>query len=110
MVLWDFKFINFTFPFFVEHVVEVVVAAVWAGCLLLFSEPILEAGLTVVLSTAASEVRVTKNFGADTAVELFGYWVGEFQVIATILSLVRNICYSHWCSFVRLKGILGVYG
>ena len=47
-------------------------ATVWAGCLLLFSEAVLEAGLTVVLSTAASEVRVTKNFGADTAVEFLG--------------------------------------
>ena len=66
-------------------------AAVWAGCLLLFSEPILEAGLTEMLSTAASEVRVTKNFGTDTAVELFGYRFDELKVVATYL----NIMYSH---------------
>ena len=40
-------------------------ATVRAGYLFLLSEPVLEAGLTVVLSTAASEVGVTKNFGAD---------------------------------------------
>ena len=70
-------------------------ATVWAGYLLLFSEPVLEAGFTVVLSTAASEVRVTKNFGADAAVEFLGYWLGEGEVIATILSLVRGTCHSH---------------
>ena len=66
-------------------------ATVRAGYLFLLSEPVLEAGLTVVLSTAASEVRVTKNFGADTAVELFGYRFGELKVVATYL----NIMYSH---------------
>ena len=66
-------------------------ATVWASCLLLFSEPVLEAGLTVVLSTAASEVRITKNFGADSAIELFWYRFDELQVIATYL----NIMYSH---------------
>ena len=67
-------------------------ATVWTGCLLLFSEPVLEAGLTVVLSTAASEVRVMKNLSADTAVEFLRYWLGEGKVIATILSLVRGTC------------------
>ena len=69
--------------------------AVWACCLLLLFEPVLEAGLTEVLSTAFREVRVMKNFGADTAVELLRHWLGESEVIATILSLVRDICYSH---------------
>ena len=70
-------------------------AAVWAGCLLLLFEPVLKAGLTEVLSTAFREVRVMKNFGADTAVELLRHWLGEGEVIATILSLGRHICYSH---------------
>ena len=72
--------------------VEVVMATVRASCLLLFSEPVLEAGLTVVLSTAASEVRITKNFGADTAVEFLRYRLGEGKVIATIVNLVRGTC------------------
>ena len=69
-------------------------AAVRAG-IFLFLEPVLEAGLTEVLSTAFSEVGITKNFGADAAVELLRYWLGEGEVIATILSLGRDICYSH---------------
>jgi len=38
---------------------------------------VLEAGLTEVLSTAASEVRVTENLCADMAVEFFRDWLGE---------------------------------
>ena len=64
----DFKFINFTLEWFVKYVDEVFMAAVRAR-IFLFLEPVLEAGLTEVLSTAFSEVRITKNFGADTAVE-----------------------------------------
>ena len=68
---------------------------VWAGIFLL-SEPVLEAGLTEVLSTAFSEVGITKNFGADAAVELLRYWLGEREVIPAVLSLGRNFCYSHF--------------
>ena len=50
--------------------VEVLVAAVWACCLLLL-EPVPEAGLTEVLSTAASEVRVMENLRGDIAQEAF---------------------------------------
>ena len=64
-------------------------ATVWTCCVLLF-EPVLEARLTEVLSTAFSEVRVTKNFGADSALQSIGYWSGEGKVIATILSLLRD--------------------
>ena len=85
-------------------------ATVRAGCLAFLFEPTFKAGLTVVLSTAASEVRITKNFGTDTAVELLRYWFGKGEVIATILSLDRDVCYTIECSFVRLKGIVGVYG
>ena len=104
----DFKFINLTFEWFAKYVDEVVMATVWAG-IFLFLEPVLEAGFTEVLSTAFSEVRVTKNFGADTAAKSFGYWLGKPEVIATILSLGRgtcchstSVCYSHSyleCSF-----------
>ena len=102
---------NVTFPLFIEHVFElyILLAAAWAGGPLLFPEPVLEAELTKVLSTAFSEVRYTKNFGADTAVKSFGYWLSKPEVIATILSLGRgtcchstSVCYSHSyheCSF-----------
>ena len=56
--------------------IEVLFTAVWAGCLLLLG-PVLEAGLTEVLSTAASEMRVTENLGADIAVEPVRDWLGE---------------------------------
>ena len=72
----NFKVIDLTFESFVEHMVEVHLAAVWACCLLLL-EPVPEAGLTEVLSTAASEVRVTENFGADIAIEPVRDWLGE---------------------------------
>ena len=81
---FDFKLINFTFSFFIERVVEVVAEAVWARCFLF--EPMLEAGLTKILPTAFCEVRVTKNFVADTAVELSRYWLGECEIIAIISS------------------------
>ena len=83
----NFKDINLTFESFVENVVEILLTAVWAGCLLL--EPVLEAGLTEVLSTADGEVRVTENLCADIAVELFRDWLGECEVVSTILILVR---------------------
>ena len=73
--------------------VEILLAAVWACCLLL--EPILEAGLTEVLSTAASEVRVAENLCADTAAEPVRDWLGECQVVSTALRLVRDVCYCH---------------
>jgi len=72
----NFKVIDLTFECFVENVVEVLFAAVWAGCLLLL-EPVLEAGLTEVLSTAECEVRVAENLRADTAMEFFRDWLGE---------------------------------
>ena len=56
------------FESFVENMIEVLLAAVWA-CFLLLLEPVLEAGLTEVLSTADGEVRVTENLGADIATE-----------------------------------------
>ena len=58
-------------PRFIEYVVEVVMATVWT-CYLLLLEPVLEARLTEILPTAFSEVRVTKNFGADSACSLLG--------------------------------------
>jgi len=72
----NFKVIDLLFESFVEHMVEVLVAAVWACCLLLL-EPVLEAGLTELLSTAASEVRVMENLRADIAAELFRDCLGE---------------------------------
>ena len=81
--------------------IEVLFAAVWACCLLLL-EPVLEAGLTEVLSTANGEVRVTENLCADTAMQFFRDWLGECEVVSTILSLVRDVCYCHFES-VRLK-------
>ena len=56
--------------------IEVLFTAVWAGCLLLLG-PVLEAGLTDVLSTAECEVRVAENLCADTAMEFFRDWLGE---------------------------------
>ena len=79
-------------------------AAVWA-CFLLLLEPVVEAGLTEVLSTAASEVRVTENLCADIAIELVWDWLGECQVISTVLSLVRDVCNCHF-EFVRLKSVV----
>ena len=81
---FDFKLINFPFSFFIERVVEVAAVAVWACCFLF--ERKLEARLTKVLHTAFCEVRVTKNFVADTAVELSRYWLGECKIIAIISS------------------------
>jgi len=104
----NFKVIDFTFECFVEEVIEVLFTAVWACCLLLL-EPVLEAGLTEVLSTAASEVRVTENLCADIAIEPVRDWLGEYQVISTILSLVRDVCYCHF-EFVRLKIVVCVWG
>jgi len=66
----NFKVIDFTFCCFVEIMIEVLFTAVWAGCLLLL-EPVLEAGLTEVLSTADSEVRVMENLCADITMEFF---------------------------------------
>ena len=80
----------------------------WACCLLLL-EPVLEAGLTEVLSTTASEVRVTENLCADIAMELFRDWFGECEVVSTMLSLVRDVCYCHFKS-VRLKSVVSVWG
>jgi len=70
-------------------------------------EPVLEAGLTEVLSTAASEMRVTENLGADVAVEPFRDWLGECEVVSTILSLDRDVFYCHFES-VRLKSVVSV--
>ena len=89
----------------VDYVDKVFMMTVWASCLLFF-EPVIKAGLAKVMSTAFSEVRVTKNFVADPAVEMFGYRLGKCEVIASILSLIRAACYSHSrsdleCSFVR---------
>ena len=58
----------------------------------MFLEPVIEARLTEVLSTAFSEVRVSKNFGADTALKSFRHWFSEVEVIATKLSLSRDTC------------------
>ena len=84
-----------TSPFFVKYVDEFFMAAVWACCFAFLFEPMFGARPTEVPSTAFSEMGITKNFGADAAVELLRYWLGEVQVIATILSLGRDICYSH---------------
>ena len=64
----NFKVIDLMFESFVENMIEVLLAAVWA-CFLLLLEPVLEAGLTKVLSTAECEVRVMENLGADIATE-----------------------------------------
>ena len=100
----NFKVIDLTFESFVEHMVEVLVAAVWACCLLLL-EPVLEAGLAEVLSTTDSEVRVTENLCADIAIVPVRDWLGECEIISTILSLVRDVCYCHF-EFVRLKSVV----
>ena len=72
----NFKVIDVTFENFVENVIEVLLVAVWT-CSLLLLEPVLEARLTDVLSTADSEVRVMENLGADIAVEPVRDWLGE---------------------------------
>jgi len=100
----NFKVIDFTFECFVENMIEVLFTAVWAGCLLLL-EPVLEAGLTEVLSTADGEVRVAENLCADIAMEFIRDWLGECEVISTILSLVRDVCYCHF-EFVRLESVV----
>ena len=87
--------------------IEVLFTAVWACCLLLL-EPVLEAGLTEVLSTADGEVRVTENLCADIAMEFFRDWLGECEVIS-VLSLVRDVCYCHF-EFVRLTSVVSVWG
>ena len=97
--------IDITLDCFITHVVEVLLATVWA-CLLLL-EPVLEAGLTEVLSTAASEVRVMENLGADIAMQLLRDRFSECQVISTILSLVRDVCYCHF-ELVGLKSVVSV--
>ena len=74
---------------------ELLLAALWAGCFLLCLEPVLEAGVTEVLSTAFSEVGIMKNSSADITVESLRHWTSKLEVIATKLSLIRDICYSH---------------
>ena len=98
----DFKIIDFTFQRFIEYVVEMVMPTVWACCVLLL-EPVLEARLTEILSTAFSEVRVAKNLGADNTLQSIGYWFGEGEVIATILSLVRD-SWDHLATELYLVG------
>ena len=56
--------------------IEVLFTAVWA-CFLLLVEPVLEAGLTEVLSTADGEVRATENLCANIAIEPVRDWFGE---------------------------------
>ena len=94
------------FESFVENIIEVLFAAVWAGCLLL-PGPVPEAGLTEVLSTTECQLRVTENLGADIAMELFRDGLGECEVVSTILSLVRDVCYCHF-EFVRLNECAGI--
>ena len=84
--------------------IEVLFTAVWACCLLLV-EPVLEAGLTEVLSTADSEVRVTENLCANIAMEFFRDGLSECEVVPTILSLVRDVCYCH-LEFVRIESVM----
>jgi len=62
----NFKFIDLTFQCFVENKIELLMSAMRTHLLL---EPVLKTGATEVLSTALSEVRVTENLCADTAVE-----------------------------------------
>ena len=100
----DFKVIDLTFKCSVKNVVEVLFAAVRACCLLLL-EPVLEAGLTEVLSTADGELRVTESLCADTAIEPVRNWLGKCEVISTILSLFKDVCYCHFGS-VRLKSVV----
>ena len=52
-----------------------------------------------------TEVRVTENLGADTAMQFFRDWLGECEVVSTILSLVMDVCYCHFES-VRLKSVV----
>jgi len=89
-------------------VIEVLFTAVRACCLLLL-EPVLEAGLTEVLSTADGEMRVMENLRADIAIEPVRDWLGECEVISTVLSLVRDVCYCHF-EYVRLKSPVSVWG
>ena len=58
-----------------------------------------------MLSTALSEVRVTENLGADIASEPVRDWLGECEVVSTILSLVRDVCYCHF-ELARLKSVV----
>ena len=60
-----------------------------------------------MLSTADGEVRVTENLCADIAVEFFRDWLGECEVVSTILILVRDVCYCHF-EIVRLKIVVSV--
>ena len=59
-------------------------------------KPMLEAGLSYRSSVhSIPRGEVMKNFGADSAVELLRHWLGEGEVIDTIVSLGIDICYSH---------------
>ena len=58
-----------------------------------------------MLSTADGEVRVAENLCADIAMEFIRDWLGECEVISTILSLVMDVCYCHFES-VRLKSVV----
>ena len=100
----NFKVIDFTFESFVENMIEVPFTAVWA-CFLLPVEPVLEVGPTEVLSTADGEVRVAENLCSDIAMEFIRDWLGECEVISTILSLVRDVCYCHF-EFVRIESVM----
>ena len=94
------------FDSFVKNVVEVLLAADWAGCLLLL-KPLLDAGLTEVVSTALGEVRVAENPCAYIAIEPFRDWPGKGVVISAELNLVRD----DWCchfEFERLKSVVHV--
>ena len=96
------------FESFVENIIEVLFAAVWAGCLLL-PGPVPEAGLTEVLSTTECQLRVTENLDTDIAVEPLGDWLDECEVVSTVLSLARDVCYCHF-DFVRLESVVSVWG
>ena len=54
-------------------------------------------------------MRVTENLRADIAMELFRDWLGECEVISTILSLVRDVGYCHF-EIVRLTSVVSVWG
>ena len=67
---------------FVDYVIKIVSlgTAVRAALLALLSiKPLVETRLTKVLTTAHSEVRVTKNVGTDLTDESFGHFVEKLN-------------------------------
>ena len=80
----NFQCSYFTLAIFVEQVWKVLSATVRTNLLLLFSEPLLEAGVAEVLSTATREVGVSKWLGANHTLKFVWHFFNKLTLITTL--------------------------